>query len=262
MGSEALRRATGSGSPRPCGSPHARPPPADYASHGALRWERRLRVRRPTGTDPSRLPEWRFCFRAEVKRSRGERRGLPGCGAALRPAASARRGWTRTGCPLWAPALTSPRYGLRWPGGPQLSRFLPRRRLRWPWCWESPVSRPLPPPPHSAARPDHGLAGPPRGPRGQPGRGELLVGAMCGGLPSYRRPSARGGGGGAGGPGGSARLQLRFRESGSNVFQRPFAPSSVITLYLRAKPFQSENHEADPMQSCLFMSFNDAKTFF
>lgn len=146
----------------------------------------------PRARTHPRLPEWRFCFRAEVKRSRGERRGLPGCGAALRPAASARRGWTRTGCPLWAPALTSPRYGLRWPGGPELSRFLPRRRLRWPWCWASPVSRPLLPP-SSAARPDHGLAGPPRGPLGQPGRAELLVGRCAGGClrTGGRVPAAR-----------------------------------------------------------------------
>lgn len=188
-------------------------------------------MRRATGTPPRSSGSGGF---VSGPRSRGRvlsLRGLPGCGgrrlggcgAALRPAASAPRGWTRTGCPLWAPALTSPRYGLRSPGGPELSRFLPWRRLRWPWCWASPFSL------RSPARPGPAVGRAPQPPP-RPRRTPSVPLLCCRGRgppPSDRRPRSRSGAL-EGGGGGSPCLKLGLQERGLNVFQRRFATCSAV----------------------------------
>lgn len=101
----------------------------------------------------------------------------------------------------------------------------PRRPLRWPWCWASPGSPPAPGPA-----------------RRQRARGALRAVTVP--------PSL---------PGRSGLWPLPVCPA---VFRRHFASSSVITLYLKTKPFQASIWEANPVQSCLLISFNVAETSF
>lgn len=158
--------------------------------------------------------EWCFCFRAKLRRSRSELRGIPGY-AGRRLAGAGPRGWTRTGCPLWAPALTSPRYGLRSPLGPELSGFLPRGGCAGPGAGRAASAIP---------QPGRGLGDPP-GTLGQPGCSaaagkEGCFGALCWGcwaVQPHRCPCTRGTA-----PTAGSWLKRSPQERGI-VFQRRFA---------------------------------------
>lgn len=141
---------------------------------------------------------------------------FPGRGCGARPswdrgcARPGPRAWTRTGCPSWAPALTSPRYGLPLllDGVAALARVLGEPRV-------------------------------PRRPRARRAPRALAV-----------PPSA---------PGASGRCSFPASPA---VLLRRFAASSVITLYLKTEPFQTAIWEANPLQNCLFISFNVQKLSF